>query len=109
VSSVARRFGSERLAAILADRIRLFAEVLAVIAAGPLTVDEVDERIRTLYKQSWRNTGNTRMRMEWHEVLGLIEAAGNRRWALTPAGRTLLVGRALVGAGCLRRTLRTWP
>ncbi|MBM0275029.1 restriction endonuclease [Micromonospora tarensis] len=86
-----------RLAVILADRIRLFAEVLSLIAGEPLTLDEVDERIRARYKQSWKSKGNTRSRMDWQEVLGLIEAVGNRRWGVTAAGRAVLAGRVLVG------------
>ncbi len=86
----------ERLAAILADRIRLFAETLSVIAAEPLTVDEVDERIQDRYRQSWKSKGNIRSRMDWQEVLGLIEMVGNRRWGITPAGRALLENRMLV-------------
>ena len=84
------------LAGILADRIRLFAEVLSVIAEEPLTVDVVDERIRMRYRQSWRSNGNTRVRMDWQEVLGLIESIGNRRWQITPAGRSLLDDRMMV-------------
>ncbi|MFG1820723.1 restriction endonuclease [Kribbella sp. NPDC049174] len=86
----------ERLAVILADRIRLFAEVLAVIAEEPLTIDDVDERIRSRYKLSWRTNGGTRSRTDWQEVLGLIEPAGNRRWQIAPAGRSLLAGRMIV-------------
>ena len=86
----------QRLAIIMADRIRLFAEVLSVIAEEPLTVDEVDDRIRSRYGQSWRSQGNTRSRMDWQEVLGLIEAIGNRRWQVTTAGRNLLDGRTIV-------------
>lgn len=86
----------ECLSVILADRIRLFAEVLSVIAEEPLTVDEVDDRIQVRYGQSWRSKGSTRSRMDWQEVLGLIEGIGKRRWQITPAGRTLLDGRMIV-------------
>ncbi|GAA1347407.1 hypothetical protein [Saccharothrix algeriensis] len=86
----------ERLSVILADRIRLFAEVLSLISEEPLTVDEVNDRIQTRYGQSWRSKGNTRSRMDWQDVLGLIEAVGNRRWQITQAGRTLLDGRMIV-------------
>ncbi|WP_147433019.1 restriction endonuclease [Catellatospora citrea] len=86
----------ERLAAILADRIRLFAETLSVIAAEPLSVDEVDEVVQARYRQSWKSRGNTRSRMDWQEVLGLIEMIGNRRWGATPAGHALLEGRVIV-------------
>ncbi|MDQ7804603.1 restriction endonuclease [Amycolatopsis sp. A133] len=86
----------ERLSVILADRTRFFAEVLAIIAEEALTVDEVDDLLQARYGQSWRSKGNTRSRMDWQEVLGLIEAKGNRRWQITPAGRTLLDGRTIV-------------
>lgn len=84
------------LSVVLADRIRLFAEVLAVIAEEPLTVDGVDARIRSRYDLSWRSNTNTRNRMDWQEILGLIESTGNRRWGITPAGSAVLEGRVLV-------------
>jgi hypothetical protein len=84
------------LSVILADRVRLFAETLSVIVEEPLTVDEVDDRIRKLYRSSWRSRGNTRSRMDWQEVLGLIEGVGSRRWRATEAGRALLSGRMVV-------------
>lgn len=86
----------ESFSVILADRVRLFAETLSVVAAEPLTVDEVDDRIQRLYRQSWRTRGNTRTRMDWQEVLGLIESVGDRRWRATEAGRDLLHGRLMV-------------
>ncbi|WP_369746489.1 restriction endonuclease [Paenarthrobacter sp. AMU7] len=85
-----------RLASIFAERIRLFTETLSEIAQEPLTIDDVDERIRRLYKTSWRSNGGTRSRMDWHDVLGLIEAVGNRRWQITTLGRTLLEDRLVV-------------
>lgn len=84
------------LATIFADRIRLFAETLSVIAQEPLTVDDVDERIRAIYRTSWQSNGGTRSRMDWQEVLGLIEAVGRRRWQITALGRSLLEGRLVV-------------
>jgi len=87
---------AECLSEIMADRIRLFAEVLLIIAAEPRTVDEVDIQIRERFGQSWRSKGSTRSRMDWQEVLGLIEAVGNRRWQVTPRGRDLLDGRLVV-------------
>jgi Restriction endonuclease len=87
---------AECLSAVLADRIRLFAETLFVIAGEPLTVDEVDERVRVRYNMSWKSNANTRTRMDWQEILGLIDSVGNRRWKITPAGLDLLEGRLLV-------------
>jgi len=80
----------------MADRVRLFAEVLASVAEDPRTVEDVDSMIRERFDQAWRSKGNTRSRMDWQEVLGLIEPVGSRRWAITECGRTLLDGRLLV-------------
>ena len=86
----------ERLAIILADRIRLFTEALSAIAEEPLTIDDVDEQIRTRYRMPWQSKGNIRSRMDWQEVLGLIEPVGNRRWQITSTGRALLDERLIV-------------
>ncbi|NMO93209.1 restriction endonuclease [Actinomycetospora sp. TBRC 11914] len=85
-----------RLSEIFADRVRLFAETLSMLAHEALTVDEVDDKVRYLYEQTWRSRGNTRIRMDWQEILGLIEGVGNRRWQATEAGRELLSGRIVV-------------
>jgi hypothetical protein len=84
------------LAEIFADRIRLFAEVLAIIAEGPMTVDEVHECVQERFGPLWRSNANTRIRMDWQEVLGLIESAGNRKWRVTTLGGTFLADRMLV-------------
>lgn len=85
-----------QLATIMADHIRLYAEALSSIADHPRTIDEVDEYLRDQYATSWKSAGGTRSRMDWLEVLGLIEGVGNRRWKITPAGQSLLAGRTLV-------------
>lgn len=89
----------ERLAIFFTDRIRLFAEVLSLIAQEPLTVDEVDDRIRLLYRTSWQSNGGIRSRMDWQEALGLIEAAASRRWQITTLGRKVLENRLIVAPG----------
>lgn len=87
---------AETLAEIMADRVRLFAETLLAVVEKPLTLEEADDLIQSSYKQSWRSRGNTRVRMDWQEVLGLIESVGNRRWQATSSGRLLLQERLLV-------------
>ncbi|MCD2191607.1 restriction endonuclease [Actinomycetospora soli] len=84
------------LSAIFADHVRLFAETLALLLEESLTIDEVDDRVQSLYKQSWRTRASTRSRMDWQEVLGLIEGVGSRRWRATDAGRALLSNRMIV-------------
>lgn len=84
------------LAGIFADRIRLFAEILALVAEGPMTVDEVHERVLERFGPSWRSTASTRSRMDWQEVLGLIESAGDRKWRISANGRAFLRDRVLV-------------
>ena len=84
------------LGRILADKIRLFAETLALIATEPMTVEDVHKGIQAQYHPSWKNLGNTRSRMDWQEKLGLISPIANRRWEVTAAGQALLVDRILV-------------
>ena len=51
---------------------------------------EVDEKICDLYKLKWKNCSNTRKRMDWLEVLGLIDIIGNRKWVVTESGKRAL-------------------
>jgi hypothetical protein len=87
---------SGQLAAAMADRFRLFAETLSFIADTKPTVEEVDGRLRDEYETTWRSLGGTRSRMDWLEILGLIEGCGSRRWKITAAGETLLAQRTIV-------------
>ncbi len=84
------------LATILADQIRLFSETLSFVASHPCTIDEVDKHLQFQYETSWKSFGGTRSRMDWLEVLDLIEGIGNRRWQITASGQTLLRGRTIV-------------
>lgn len=80
----------ERLAGILQGKYRLFGELLPILNEAPLTVQEANQRICQLFDLDWKNCSNTRKRMDWLEVLGLIEGAGDRRWRLTEQGRRAL-------------------
>lgn len=85
----------EQLASVLTNRFRLFAEVLSAVAEKESTVEEVDGALRERYATTWKSLGGVRSRMDWLEVLGLIEGSGNRRWRITAAGEKLL-GRTVV-------------
>lgn len=65
-------------------------EVLELLISNPKTVEEVDAELCREYCLAWSNLSNTRRRMDWLEVLGLIEAVGNRKWALTEYGKKAL-------------------
>ncbi|MFD7163057.1 restriction endonuclease [Streptomyces violascens] len=78
-----------RLATLLAGRIRLFAEVLGLLVHEPLTVEEVNAELVASYNLDWRSVNNTRLRMTWLEVLGMVEWLGDRKQSATPAGRAL--------------------
>lgn len=78
------------LANLLHDRYRLVGEVLDLIAFEPKTVEDVDKELCRDYCLDWANLSNTRRRMDWLEVLGLIESVGNRKWALTEYGKAAL-------------------
>lgn len=76
-----------QLADLIQDRLRLFGEVLAYLASKSATVEEIHEQLCRDYGLDWTNLNNTRKRMDWLEVLGLIEDIGNHKWEATVAGK----------------------
>lgn len=89
---------------IIHDKVRLFGEVLAIVRYAPATVEEVDTLLRKNYNLTWSNLSNTRRRMDWLEVLELIQDVGNRKWAITKAGEEVLSGWVLISPDSLRDT-----
>lgn len=84
-------FPSRRLLAnLLHDRYRLFGETLELLESSSKTVEEVDKELCREYCLDWANLSNTRRRMDWLEVLGLIQGVGNRKWGLTQEGKDIL-------------------
>ena len=75
------------LADLLHEKYRLFGEVLALLETDSKTIEEVDRELCKEYCLDWTNLNNTRRRMDWLEVLELIEGVGNRKWGLTPEGK----------------------
>lgn len=94
LSEEGQKFAAEptqrKLADLIQDRFRLFGEILDIINAEPITVEEVDKKICKKYGLNWNNLSNTRKRMDWLEVLGLIQAVGNRKWEVTEQGKDVL-------------------
>lgn len=80
----------KRLASLLHDNYRLFGEILESLRLLPKTVEEVDKEFCREYCLNWTNLSNTRRRMDWLEVLGLIQGIGNRKWSLAQDGLNLL-------------------
>ncbi|MFD8597835.1 hypothetical protein ACFV1L_22800 [Kitasatospora sp. NPDC059646] len=78
-----------RLASLMADRIRLFAEALGLLVREPMTVEEVNAELVESYNLNWKSLNNTRLRMTWLEVLGMIEWLGAHKQSATPDGRAL--------------------
>ena len=78
------------LANLLHDRYRLFGETLELLESCSKTVEEVDKELCREYCLDWANLSNTRRRMDWLEVLELIQNVGNRKWGLTQEGKELL-------------------
>ncbi|WP_271004147.1 restriction endonuclease [Listeria seeligeri] len=85
-----------QLANLIQDRIRLFGEVLELLSLAPATIEEVDEQLCKAYELNWSNLSNTRRRMDWLEVLDLIEVIGNRKWKITVEGVNALKDWCLV-------------
>ena len=65
------------------NKFRLFGEVLEILAVEPGTVQEINAKICKNYHLDWANCSNTRKRLDWLEVLELIEGVGNRKWQVT--------------------------
>lgn len=78
-----------RLAALLADRVRLFAEILGLLAREPLTIEQANARLIDAYSLDWTSLMNARIRVTWLEVLGMVEWLGGRKLAATPDGCAL--------------------
>lgn len=89
---------------IIHNKVRLFGEVLAIVRYAPATVEEVDTLLHKNYNITWSNLSNTRRRMDWLEVLELIQDVGNRKWAITKAGEEVLSGWILVSPESLGNT-----
>ena len=79
-----------RLADLIQDKFRLFGEVLEILDESPKTIEEVDKQICKSFCLDWANRSNTRKRMDWLDVLDLIQEIGNRKWVLTDAGKAAL-------------------
>lgn len=78
------------IASVMQDRFRVFGEILYILDSESGTVQEVNKKICDLYKINWNNCSNTRKRMDWLEVLGLIDIIGNRKWIVTENGKKAL-------------------
>lgn len=92
------------LAKLLHDKYRLVGEVLDLIAINPKTVEDVDKELCREYCLEWTNLSNTRRRMDWLEVLGLIENIGNRKWGLTEEGKHALEEWAILTPDAIEST-----
>lgn len=79
-----------QLACLLNDKYRLVGEILEMLISAPKTVEDVDRELCQEYSLNWVNLSNTRRRMDWLEVLGLIEGVGSRKWAVTEEGKRAL-------------------
>ncbi len=79
-----------QLACLLHDKYRLVGEVLEILISSPKTVEDIDKELCREYCLNWANLSNTRRRMDWLEVLGLIECVGSRKWAVTKEGKRAL-------------------
>ena len=84
------------LADLMQKKFRLFGEVLEILAVEPGTVQEVDAKICKNYHLDWANCRNTRKRLDWLEVLELIQGVGNRKWQVTEEGYNALKSWSLV-------------
>ena len=93
------------LANLLHEKYRLFGEVLVLLELNSKTVEEVDKELCREYGLDWANLSNTRRRMDWLEVLELIECVGNRKWGLTKEGKSAINEWSIISADVVDMTL----
>lgn len=74
------------LASLLAERVRLFAETLALLVESPRTVEQLYTELTQHYGLAWKTPNNIRNILSWLEVLGLVESLGERRMGATEQG-----------------------
>lgn len=86
----------ESLGVSLAHSFRLLAESLRHIADKPVTVEELDEFLRTSFRTDWKSLGGVRARVDWLDALGAIEATAGRQWMITSVGETMMAACRLV-------------
>lgn len=85
-----------QLADIIQDKFRLFGEVLNLLSLQSLTIEEANEEICKQYGLQWSNLSNIRRRMDWLEVLGLIDGIGSRKWKISEEGKNALSAWSLI-------------
>lgn len=93
------------LAGLLHDKYRIFGEVLELLRSCPKTLEEIDKELCIAYNLDWSNLSNTRRRMDWLEVLDMIQCVGNRKWSLTSDGLNFLDQLLLVTPEALESDL----
>ncbi len=93
------------LADLLHEKYRLFGEILTLLEPKPKTVEEVDKELCRDYCLDWANLSNTRRRMDWLEVLELIECVGNRKWGVTDDGKSAIHEWSMISADVANLTL----
>ena len=81
---------TRKLADLIQNKYLLFVEVLEFIYQRPVTIQELDRELCELYQLDWKNISNTRKRINWLEVLGLVQALGQKKWGVTDAGKKAL-------------------
>ena len=78
------------LANLMHNHFRLFGEILEILKIEPGTVQEIHSKLCNDYHLNWKNCSNTRRRLDWLEVLELIQPVGSRKWQVTKAGYSAL-------------------
>lgn len=86
----------DELADLIHNRYRLFGEMLNILTEHSLSISETDNLICSQYGLHWTNLNNTRKRMDWLEVLDLIEPLGNNKWRATSVGKNKIENWRLV-------------
>ena len=77
------------LIGLLHSRLQYFGEMLSELSEGPQPIDELS-RAAKKYNLNWDSDNQGHRRQGWLESANLVERDGERRLAITAAGRNLL-------------------
>lgn len=95
------------LGALLVSRVRYMGEVLQLVGTGTSTIKEVHQELVESFRLDWRSDGNTRMRMTWLEILGLVEWSDAYHLVVTVDGQRVLDTTQLVSPDAIKFQTQT--
>ncbi len=84
------------LASLFQSRYRIFGEIVAILSNVSMTISRLNEIVNDLYAVDWKTESGVWERVNWLEVLGLVQALSKHEWGPTEEGLELIAGWDLI-------------